>query len=218
MKRVVVVSLVLLMGGLAHAGRILDTSVYKLTATPIDEAPTVRSPIGWSNMDLGGGVSSIDATDTCVGYEDYACDPAVWGSGTTFTLETFRFVGGVATLNDVIWFNFYDSNTTPGCDPSSCYDYIGVQPTQAGNWIWSLTLTTPRVIYTEGYVELDANYYGYGNDPPTGSWFMNDSGPTVGTSAAAPNAPYTMCFEFEGVPEPGGLLLLGAAGVLLRRR
>jgi hypothetical protein len=213
MKRIVVVSLVLTMAGSAYAERIVDPSEYTLSYQPLPEFVDRDSAVGWSNIALTGNTSYIQGTATCVGYEDYQTDPTVWGSGPTFTLEVFRFVGGVSNPNEIIWFNFYDQNTTPDC--SSYYDYIGAQFGQAGNWIWTITLTTPRTVYTNGYVEMQADSL---YSTTTGTWFLDDDGPDVGTSNVQPHGPYTACFELEGIPEPASLLLLGMAGLLLRRR
>ena len=214
MKRVVVLTLILAMAGFAYADRLVDPSAYSLTYEPIGSGSGPRDPIGWSNIDQTGNISGIQGTNTIVGYEDYQSSTAVWGSGPTFTLTTFKFIGGVSAPNQVVFFNFYDSATTP--DGLSYYLYIGAQFPNAGNYIWTLNLSTPQTVDTNGFIEFDANDYGYG--VPTLTIFEDDSGPSVGTSAAAPNDPYTCSFEFQGTPEPASVLLLGLAGLLIRRR
>lgn len=215
-KLIVIMAVFAVTASLAYADRILDPRAYTITATPMSDQSTPGSRgIGWSNIDMVGGPYSLTQTNAIFPAEDYQCSAAVWPS-TTFTLTSFKFIGGVAAVNNVLFFDFYHSNVVP--NGANYYDYVGVMLPQAGNWIWNITLSTAKTIDTNGFMDMDATY----TATTTGTWYADSSGPSIGTSNPGPYSagtiPVTTAFEFTGTPEPASILLLGIAGLLLRRR
>ena len=131
-----------------------------------------------------------------LGIEDYIIDTAPFGTTMvdSFKLDTFRFVGGVSSADnldvtlDVI---FYDDN-------------LQVTGTRAyvlpvGNFVWTLTTTVDLVLDEAGFVELfvDPTRPEHAGRTVAGQWFLPDS-PIPGAVGTSPA-------NFDGLPDdPNG--------------
>ena len=116
-------------------------------------------------MTMDATLYSVSATADFISYDDY-----VGVVSGYVDLEEFSFIGGVANANEILWFDFYHESW-------NLVDYFGAQFSQGGNWIWTLTLSSPISIPNSGYVEVWADSY-YGTS--TGTWYLNADWPTVG--------------------------------------
>jgi hypothetical protein len=215
MKKALVLMAVLAVVGAAAAERLVfsdGVNGVTIHATPLDgvSGPS-RTTTAYSNMVLATNYASTGSDPLAyVGYDDYAGVTNV----DTLQLESFKFVGGVTAVGGILYFDFYDALST-------YVDGFGVQLSQAGNFIWTITINPLSPIYVpdDGFVGMAV---GTGT---TGKWFLNSAAPTVGTTGANPpnlNDPNTLLpmnykFEINAVPEPASLLL-ALGGLLVWRR
>ncbi len=218
MKYLGVICLLLVLAGSAYADRItlIDGVNCTITATPIGQGADggIATVTAYSNMVLPGqnGSNYVVTTNNPANYvalDDYA-------GVSAGPLETFRFVGGVATgSTDLIaGFDFFDTSLT-------FYNGFGVQFPQTGYFIWTITIGNPASlpVLQNGYVGM------WGNSAGTiAGWFLNSALPTVGTTTPYPGytepgtgLPMNFKFELNVTPEPASLALL-AAGLLLALR
>jgi hypothetical protein len=201
-----------------HAAIYADYSTYplytgdSLSAEPLEAGSAVPSTAVpgtvYSQMDYGYAY----ATNTAglVGFEDYDSI-----NDEDIALATFRFVGGVAAMDEVMWFDFFDSG----------YNYVdsfGVMFPLDGDWIWTISLTTPMTITDAGILEVIADD-GF-IVVSTGTWYLGSPPPTIGTNdpffgTFADGSGVSHTYELNNIPEPVTVSLLGLGSlVLLRKR
>ena len=188
------------------------------SSAPIYEAQLVGdradyNGTAYSNMTLGTNYS-VSATGAVVSVDDYT---SVVAPADTILMSTFKFVGGVANAGEVLFFTFFDSS-------GSYVDSFGAQFSQGGNFVWTVTLSTPFAVANSGYVQMWADD-GSVLVTSTGSWFMTTDAPTIGTTGTAYPG-YTTSggayldhkFEINSIPEPATIGLLGLSVLALVRR
>lgn len=177
----------------------------------------------FSNMESGTGFQAFASATGALGFDDYnttvtgETDPLVGQSG--LGLDEIRFVGGFQTGPGIIFFDFFDFAT------QTFVDGFGVDLTNAGNFIYTINITNDDVFINDnGILQLTADDGTVGGLPTTAQWFLSDAAPTIGTEdntfggAAGPFANISHKFELTYTPEPTSLVLLGLAGLLIRRR
>ncbi|MBX3403140.1 MAG: hypothetical protein KF699_06975 [Phycisphaeraceae bacterium] len=184
---------------------------------PIPEADgggfVPRSNISTVFSAIAGPYAAFPAATGNAGFDDYV---STYTDSPYMLLNSFRFVGGVTTVNGGVTFNFYNADAT-------FHDAFSVSLPSAGDFIWSISLESVAGakdsdfgIPAAGYVEMivDAGV--------TGRWFLSTSLPTIGTESRAPGQGTleTHSHRFElNIPAPGSAALLGLGGlVALRRR
>jgi hypothetical protein len=207
-----------------------DGNGVEITATPIDEfvgSAAISGGTIYSNLDAGGGYFSVSGTAGPVSFDYYntnvtgETDPLIGQSG--LGMDEFTFIGGVDAVGGILFFDFFDVTGTTNVDG------FGISLPQAGNFIWSINITNDDVfINDEGLVQMTADDGTFGGGiPTTGVFFLSDANPTIGTWDAAQSAgftggpfdaPLSHKFEIVYTPEPTSLVLLGLAGLLIRRR
>ncbi len=146
--------------------------------------------------------------------ENIPWDSAWW------PVHQFKFVGGVAQANDVLFFTFWNSTSFVA------YEGFGVRLPQAGDFIWTINITYPTnlIIHNGDKVSMwaDTGIYGI---TQSANWYLDAALPIDGTTGptlpgyTAGSVPLNMKFSIW-VPEPATLTMLGL-GVLtlvLRRR
>lgn len=191
---------------------LLDAGLYTLQATPLDgEYFSARSSVLYSHID--GPYAGFPAASGAGGFDDY-----VSTAGNDIILEEFSFVGGVTAVGGVVFFDFFDSAL-------NFVDGFGVQLSQAGNFIWTITLNTPIVVPNAGVVQAFFNDDALIGPVTSGQWFLSSSATTVGTDSrtfgGANGGELQHSFELFGtvVPAPGAVALFGLAGLAgIRRR
>lgn len=216
MKKLCAMLMVLVFAGVAFA----DAPIYSgaaVMAEPLDTVDGLRAGVIYSNMTLSTnyGISSA-ATGGVVSYDDY---DSISTAGATTQIEEFKFVGGSDVAGGVIFFTFFDS-------ASNFLDSFGVALSQAGNFIWTITLSTPVTVADAGIAQMWSNDGSLTGYPVTvGTWFATPDAPTVGTTTdwpgytgGDPPVPLNHKFEMTEVPEPATLALLGLGALALIRR
>ncbi len=227
MKTAVSAVAVAALAGAAFAAPQLDTvdrSNYTIitgdavSATPLDgnfAAPASFNGISYSNMtsDVDGfsafPPSNGDANGV-IGADDYssiAPGPA--------DLAAFGFVGGTTAAGGVVFFDFFDS-------AGVFVDGFGVGLTNAGNFIYTITIGTPFSIPADGFVQMvDGTAAGFGPAAQS-QWFQTADDATVGDnllpSGSFNGFDINYTFELDVIPAPGAAALLGFAGVAAARR
>jgi len=192
----------------------LSPEHYSIHASPIG-GPDIAGVFGtaYSNMapnTATGNFSAFAAATGPIGFDDYDSI----GANGTIDVSTFRFVGGVQQVGGTMFFDFFDTN-------SNFVDSFGIALSQAGNFIWTITINT----YPGGVVVPEAGILqatvGAGF---TGQWFLSDAQPTVGTQSntfgGASGGALSHKFEINGdyVPAPASAALLGLGGLAAARR
>lgn len=178
-------------------------------AAPLDSATSALFTAGtaYENMALGTNfVTSSGAAGGVAGTADY--DSA---ADDDINMGAFRFVGGVAAAGGVLFFDFFDS-------AGNFYDGFGVQLSSGGNFIYTITLTTPQLVQDSGFVQMFADD-GSVLVATNGTWFLNNEAPTIGSAGAidvAPDLDYK--FAIDAIPAPGSVALLGLGGMVAARR
>ena len=214
-------------------------------ADPIDRSSTPiytdgnGVTIGTESMDGGGvgtsggnniynsnaaglnGYWAFGAATGPIGIDDYGTTN---GPGGTSVIDEFGFTGGVAAPGQVMFFTFFTSS-------GSFSTSFGVQFASGGNFIYTITLGTPRTIPNDGQLQLFADT-GF-VVPSTGQWFFTSSdalsvgsnsttfGPPPTSTSFGLTLPSVQTFRLDAViPEPTtlGLLGLGVTCLVARRR
>lgn len=195
--------------GVAQGVTIFDVNTARITATPVDGvfyAPRDSGIIYDSTTTASSGGTTVTVGGSIV--EDYtstAVDPVN-------QLMTHVFVGGVATANHVLFFNFYNAggNFTGG---------YGVRLPQAGNFVWTITINPfgpggDVPITPSGFAQMvpDSGVNNPGGVASTVTWRFTASAPTVGSTTG------TVYRQSLNVPAPGAMALIGMGGLLASRR
>lgn len=196
---------------------LLSPEHYSITATPIG-GPDIAGVFGtaYSNMDTGpNGYQAFPAAGGPIGFDDY---DSIGSTGSTIDVSTFRFVGGVDTVGGVAFFEFYDST-------SAFVDSFGIAFSQAGNFIWTITINSYPggvVVPEAGLIQMVVDDAGAFGPATLGQWFLGDAGATVGSSDITVGGAtgFDHNFEINGdyVPAPATAALLGLGGLAATRR
>lgn len=210
------------LGPVDHSSRtIYGSSSY--TAQALDAVPFGSNPRGaastiFSNMDAGTGFQSFPVSTVvlngdaqAIGFDDYTSIAA----GTTQITE-FRFVGGVQQAGGVMFVDFFDASGT-------AVDGFGIQLSQVGNFIYTITVNTAVDVASAGFVQIsldDDGLFGSGVQT-TGQWFLSGAAATIGANGpqgGASAGALNHNFELTTVPAPGAVALLGLGGLIAGRR
>jgi len=199
-----------------HAN-LLSPEHYSITATPIG-GPDIAGVFGtaYSNIDAGSGYSAFAAAGGAIGFDDY---DSIGTAGSTIDVSSYRFVGGVDVVGGVAFFEFYDAS-------SNFVDSFGVAFSQAGNFIWTITINAfpgSVVVPEAGIHQVVTDGAGAFGPAANGQWFLSDAQPTVGTQNDAIGGAaggFSHKFELNGdyVPAPASVALLGLGGLAATRR
>ena len=171
----------------------------------------------FSNAPGPEGFFAFPAATGPVGFDDYETSTP---AGEDFIeLEEFNFVGGVQDAGGIATFEFFDTTST-------FVDSFSVAFAGAGDFLYTITVAPGVVVPADGFVQMvvDAG--------TTGTFFLSDNVPAVGTTMDNPpnllspmGVPLNHPFRIFGnsvVPEPAsfGFATLGLLGVLVlgRRR
>lgn len=162
----------------------------------------------YSNIAGNPGYSSFPAATGNQGFDDY-----VSTASAPIDLSSFRFVGGVQQVGGTMFFDFFDAS-------SNFVDSFGVALSQAGNFIWTITINTfpgGVVVPEAGFVQATVGA-GF-----TGQWFLSTAAPTVGTEnplVGGAAGGFSHKFEINGevVPAPATAALMGLGGLVAVRR
>jgi len=196
----------------------MNAPIYTaVSASPLDGSPSERlSGIIYNNLPLGSPLYYLSASSGTVSVDDFN---TVSGFSGMWEMNQFKFVGGVANPNEVLFFTFWDQNW-------SYMDSFGVQLPYGGAYIWTITISSPanHVIHNGGYVRMWADD-GSVITPSTGIWYMDALAPakgtTMGTYPGYTDGGMDLNHKFQiVVPEPASLALLGMGvmTLVLRRR
>ncbi len=205
-------TIVSLLGLCAAAGAAQGVVIYDVSNTTIRYQP-IDSYYG--SRDTGtiydssttasaGGTTVTSPNNIVEDYTSIAVDPVN-------ILMQHIFVGGVATANHVLFFNFYDAggNYTGG---------YGVRLPQAGNFVWTVTLNPYAggavPITPAGYDQMvpDSGTNNPGGVPSVVTFRYTSSAPTVGSTNGTV---YRQAFI---VPAPASVALLGLGALVAGRR
>ena len=179
------------------------------SAISLDSAAWIRgSATAYSNLDAGpNGYVAYSSAAGVLGTDDY---DSVFNSDITLT--EFKFVGGVTNADEILYFSFYEFNTL------EYVDGFGVQFSQGGNYIWTITLGNDVMIPDHGILQIETDT----DSGTTGQWFLGDAGPSIGTEDpmlyGTGDGSFSFNFELTGIPEPASLALLVVGTALIRRR
>ena len=217
-KNISIASAVVLLaavGAAANSGTVYgDYSTYTMmdlvSAVELDGQVGPRAgEVGtlFSNMNTGpNGFVSFPTATGPLGLEDYDT-----GFSGLQTLDTYRFVGGVDGVGQVLFFEFFDS-------ASNFVDGFSLAFGGGGIFIYTITGGGGGPIGTAfdsvGFHQIVADV------GTTGQWFLGDGGPTVGSSdpTVGGSNPFQHLFELNAIPAPGALALFGLGGLMAPRR
>jgi|GEM_PF-3120387 len=200
---------------------LLSADQYTLTKTSLSAGgQTTKAPpqvVYSEDWELNGNLFAVSASSGQVSFDDYTTTEYT-GVGSTTTLAKHRFVGGVANAGEVLFFTFY---TATGF---AYVDSYGVQLSSAGDFLYTINITTPFAIPANGIVSMWADD-GSVLTPSTGKWYLSDLAPTIGSTgptfpgfSGPAGEPLNHIQQIENVPAPAGLALLGLGGALAARR
>jgi hypothetical protein len=188
-------------------GRVLNVGEYSITATPEPGSPfSLRDTGTIFDSQVAGSAGGTSVTQDAEFSNEVRSQYTSTGVDANY-LTSFKFVGGVAAVNQVLFFQFYDSASMPISD-------FGVQLPQAGNFVWTITLAQSIPIANAGFVGLIPNV------GVTGTFRYASTPPAIGTSSdVGDGKPGYYRYQIN-VPAPAsaGLLALGGLVALRRRR
>ncbi len=233
-----IIGIVAVAGAAAAASALpanIDRSGYTIYAPASAQALDVSSPefagVAYSNLTnsvegffsiantapvANGALDVVSSTD----YQSIAPNGGF--------LEQFRFVGGVnAAQTDpflppnpggVVFFDFFDAG-------GNFVDGFGVNLSQAGNFIWTINISSEVAVAAGGFVQMafdDENLFGAGA-ATRAQWFVTADAATVGNNL---NAEFTSplgnglhhAFEMTLIPAPGAVAIMGLGGLMAARR
>jgi hypothetical protein len=185
---------------------LLDSSMYTLTATPLDSTDSARGELDPSFYSaIPGPYTAFAPAAGNIGFDDYTST-----AEDDIILTSFRFVGGVAEAGGTMSFQFFDAE-------ENFADSFGITLGQAGNFIWTITINSEVIIPAGGLVQAVVG------EGFTGQWFLSTTAPDIGTNDLTIGGNTTDAshrFELNGVlvPTPGAVALLGMAGFAATRR
>ena len=184
-----------------------QVSADQVTAISLEEGTQGTSSTLYSNMDAGAGFQAFPADTGPAGFDDYTSTTA-----SQITLEELRFVGGVTSAGGIMSFEFFNAAG------DTLVDAFSVAFTDAGNFIYTITLNSEVVIDGAGILQISVDA------ATTGQWFLSDAAPTIGSEdnmfGGASGGALSHRFELTGspVPAPGAMALLGMGGLVAGRR
>lgn len=188
------------------------TSALSLEQTPDHSFAGSVAPV-YSNMESGSGYVAFPASggdaNGVIGFDDY-----VSTSASAFELGSIRFTGGVQQVSGVMFFDFFDASGT-------YVDGFGIRLSQAGNFIWTIDLSTTIDIDGAGYVQASVDAAGDFGVATTGQWFGSDAAPTIGSTTDYSDfgdGINNHMIELTSVPTPGAGALLAVGGLVATRR
>jgi hypothetical protein len=195
-----------------------NAPLFPAAASPLDVGQLGLNAdyngVAYSNMSLAGPNYYVDGTAGIVSSDDYA---SIVTAPDTILMKYFRFVGGVANPDEVLFFDFYDTGGT-------YVTSFGVQLPDGGPYNWGVTITTPFAVPNAGRCDMWADD-GSVITVSTGHWYLNAEVPTIGTTD--PTYPghtdgvgnyLDHKFEIESIPEPASVVLLALGAVVAFRR
>lgn len=182
--------------------------------------PLFTDGTAYSNMNPGpDGFVALPAgpgdANGVIGVDDYDSI-----ADDDINVGSFRFVGGVAEVDGVMFFDFFDA-------AGALVNGFGVRLSQAGDFIWTINLATPVIVADAGLLQASVDAAGQFGVATTGRWFAGNAGATIGSSdplvgglSGGPFGPFfDHAFEINAIPTPGAVALAGFAGLAgLRRR
>ena len=192
-----------------HSNAQMATIISQVKIGDIDSGPRADTAMYESHVAGASGYLAYPAGTGVLGNDDYTVT-----AGVGNTLTALKFVGGVTATSQVVYFEWYELTT--GGMTYAFVDSVGVALPQAGNFIWSIGLSTPFDIPASGVLQVVANT----TTAAQGQFFVTSHDAVVTGSNATTFGPepYVHAFSFY-TPEPTTLALLGAGVmVLLRRR
>jgi MYXO-CTERM domain-containing protein len=209
------IALLVAAAGVASADVVIDRSGYEIhTAQGVAIGDTAQAR-GFSSLynNQDGPYSAFPpagAVDNPIGVADYQSIAT-----NNIDVGEFVFVGGVDTMDTVVFFDFFDAGGT-------FLDGFGVALPEAGNFIWTIT-PTDLEIAADGLVQMTVDD---GTNGPAGlaTWFLNENTASVGNAGAidvsAGLSSFNFAFSINGteVPAPGAVALLGLGGLVASRR
>lgn len=191
----------------------VDRSGYQtFTATGIEIGAQNRggvAPTQYDNIAAGpGGYVAFPASNVNpLGVADYQSVAT-----NNIAMDEFTFVGGVDVAGETVFFDFFDAG-------GNFVDGFGVALSQAGNFIWTITIGGGVEAAAGGFVQMSIDTGGFVNG--NGQWFLSDGVAAVG-DALAEDAGGGNNFNFgitgTEVPAPGAFALLGLGGMVASRR
>jgi MYXO-CTERM domain-containing protein len=172
------------------------------TPAPLDSEPDyVGRAVVFSA--IPGPYSGFPAATGSLGFDDYSSTM----TAPVETLQSMRFVGGVAAAGQTLQVDIYSVSVV-------LVNSFQITLPQGGNFIWTITginLDIPK----DGILQMTAV------TGSQGRWFLGAGAPTVGTQSAtfggANGGALSHRFEFT-TPTPGALALLGLGGLAASRR
>jgi hypothetical protein len=213
MKKLVLIGAVLAMVATPAMAGIIEVSAVKIGEATGGPRECLDCETVYENLD------AIGYYTTTAGYDDYqiAATPTCpdWPADM-FEICNVQFIGGVVTLGDQLNLTWFDS---------ALQGVIGFNwtPSQAGNFLWTLTFTDPECpsgifVPRDGVLQISSTA-----EPPVPfNWYAEATSAEIGTENIAlygPSAEHSWTFAFNGcVPEPGTLALLGIGALALIRR
>jgi len=180
-----------------------------------------RDPMAYDSLYAGtAGYWAYPAASGPIGFDDYDFTPGVSSVG----ISKLKFVGGVTAVSQVLWFDFFTAG-------GSYIDSLGGMFPHAGNWIWTLNISSPPFtgLAHTGIMQVFANtttYYGVAN----GQWYFTSADALiVGSNNVTFGPPFlgsttTPVWTVQDfalvchIPEPATLALLGSGLLVLVRR
>ena len=190
-----------------------DRSAYQMfNATATELGTQSRGGVGPTQYDNvaagpGGYVAFPPSATNPLGVADYQ-SVAV----NNIVLDEFVFVGGVDTVGETLFFDFFDAG-------GNFVNGFGVSLSQAGNFIWTITINSEVEVAAGGFVQMSIDTGGFVNG--NGQWFLSDGAAAIGDALledAGGGNNHNFALIGSEVPAPGAVALLGLGGLVASRR